>query len=76
MIRVESETRAYLRWLAALERRRRVENAAARRVARKVVADVRRRGDGAVSELLAEFDGVTLAPDAIAVAPADAKIES
>ncbi len=45
------------------------------RVADEMIAGVRARGDAYVAEQIARFDRVTLAPDAITVAPRDVSID-
>jgi len=45
------------------------------RVADEMIAGVRARGDAYVAEQIARFDHVTLAPDAIKVAPRDVSID-
>src|SRR5881227_2528410 len=49
--------------------RRNASNENALRVADAMIAGVRARGDAYVAEQIAKFDGVTLAPEAIKVAP-------
>jgi histidinol dehydrogenase len=49
--------------------RRNASNENALRVADAMIAGVRARGDAYVAEQIAKFDGVTLAPEAIRIAP-------
>src|SRR2546421_11450090 len=49
--------------------RRNASNENALRVADAMIAGVRARGDAYVAEQIAKFDGVTLAPEAIKIAP-------
>src|SRR6266508_1729551 len=49
--------------------RRKASNENALRVADAMIAGVRAGGDAYVAEQIAKFDGVTLAPEAIKVAP-------
>src|SRR3989442_14453677 len=49
--------------------RRNASNENALRVADAMIAGVRARGDAYVAEQIAKFDGVTLAPDDIKIAP-------
>ena len=55
--------------LRGLIERRNASNENALRVADAIIAGVRARGDAYVAEQIAKFDGVTLAPEAIKVAP-------
>jgi histidinol dehydrogenase len=55
--------------LRALEARRNESNANAFRVADEMIAGVRARGNAYVSEQIARFDNVQLAPDAIRIEP-------
>src|SRR5207253_490173 len=54
--------------------RRNASNENALRVADAMIAGVRARGDAYVAEQIAKFDGVTLAPEAIKIAPRQAAI--
>lgn len=62
--------------LRELEERRRGANENAFRVADEMIAGVRARGDAYVAEQLAKFDNVTLAPEAIRIAPRNVTIDS
>ncbi len=66
------EARAALR---ELEERRRTANENAFRVADEMIAGVRARGDEYVAEQIERFDKVTLAPDAIRIAPRTVSID-
>src|SRR4051794_12978064 len=55
--------------LLAILDRRNATNQNALRVADEMIAGVRARGDEYVAEVVARFDGVTIAPEAIRVAP-------
>ncbi|HEV2719716.1 MAG TPA: histidinol dehydrogenase [Thermoanaerobaculia bacterium] len=55
--------------------RRNASNENALRVADAMIAGVRARGDAFVAEQIAKFDGVTLAPDSIKVAPREVTTE-
>ncbi|HET8796412.1 MAG TPA: histidinol dehydrogenase [Thermoanaerobaculia bacterium] len=55
--------------LREIESRRRAANENAFRVADEMIAGVRARGDEYVAEQIAKFDGVTIAPEAIRIAP-------
>jgi histidinol dehydrogenase len=61
--------------LRAIEARRTQSNAVALRVADEAIAGVRARGDAYVAEQIARFDGVTIAPDEILIAPRDVTID-
>ena len=61
--------------LRALETRRNVANEKAGRVADEMIAGVRERGDAFVSEQIARFDGVAVAPDAIRITPRKVSID-
>jgi histidinol dehydrogenase len=54
--------------------RRSATNENALRVADEMIAGVRARGDAYVAEVVAKFDGVTMEPDAIRIAPRDVTI--
>lgn len=58
-----------------LEQRRSAATAEAFEVADRMIDGVRGRGDAFVSEQLARFDGVSIAPDAIRIAPRDVTID-
>ncbi len=73
---VKAGTRAAEAAIRRLERRRRQTGASAERVARKIIAEVRRDGDRAVSALLERLDKVSIAPDAIRVAPRSVEIDA
>jgi histidinol dehydrogenase len=60
--------------LAAIIDRRNATNENALRVADEMIAGVRARGDAYVAEVVAKFDGVTLEPDAIRIAPREVTI--
>ncbi len=60
--------------LRAIMERRNATNENALRVADEMIAGVRARGDSYVAEVIAKFDGVTIAPDAIRIAPRDVAI--
>ncbi|HEX7829861.1 MAG TPA: histidinol dehydrogenase [Thermoanaerobaculia bacterium] len=62
--------------LRELEDRRRAANDNAFRVADEMIAGVRARGDAYVAEQIARFDNVTLAPDAIRIAPRNVTIDA
>lgn len=62
--------------LDALEARRSESLGNALRVADEMIAGVRARGDAFVSEQIARFDKVTIAPEAIKVAPRNVKIDA
>jgi len=55
--------------LREIVERRDASNENALRVAEAIIAGVRARGDAYVAGQIAKFDGVTLAPDAIKIAP-------
>lgn len=62
----------------AIERagkRRNASRASAQRVARSIIADVRRHGDGAVSRLLEKLDHVEIAPADIVMKPKSVSID-
>jgi histidinol dehydrogenase len=61
--------------LRAIESRRTQSSDDALRVADQAIAGVRSRGDAYVAEQIARFDGVTIAPDEILIAPRDVTIE-
>jgi histidinol dehydrogenase len=61
--------------LRAIEARRTQSNEVALRVADEAIAGVRARGDAYVAEQIARFDGVTIAPDEILIAPRDVTID-
>src|SRR5438067_3684089 len=61
--------------LRELEARRGESNADALRVADEMIAGVRARGDAYVAEQIAKFDGVTLAPSEIKIAPREVIID-
>jgi histidinol dehydrogenase len=61
--------------LRALETRRNVANENAGRVADEMIAGVRARGDAFVSEQIARFDRVAVAPGAIRITPRDVTID-
>src|SRR5450631_4302541 len=60
--------------LRAIIERRNATNENALRVADEMIAGVRARGDAYVAEVIAKFDGVTIDPDAIRIAPRDVTI--
>jgi histidinol dehydrogenase len=62
--------------LRAILDRRSATNENALRVADEMIAGVRARGDAYVSEVIAKFDGVTIEPDSIRIAPRDVTISS
>lgn len=64
-----------IRMLEELEARRRDANEQAFRVADAMIAGVRAGGDAYAAEQIAQFDGVTLAPDAIRLVPREVTIE-
>ncbi len=66
MMRVVKLTEATARHLLAARRR---QDRAAERVAARIVADVRRRGDVALRAWTRRLDGVALQPDSIWVQP-------
>jgi histidinol dehydrogenase len=62
--------------LRAILERRSATNENALRVADEMIAGVRARGDAYVAEVIAKFDGVTLEPEAIRIAPRDVTISA
>jgi histidinol dehydrogenase len=60
--------------LRAILDRRSATNENALRVADEMIAGVRTRGDAYVSEVIAKFDGVTIEPEVIRIAPRDVTI--
>jgi histidinol dehydrogenase len=62
--------------LRELEARRRSANENAFRVADEMIAGVRTGGDAYVALQVARFDGVTLGPDAIRIAPREVTIDA
>ena len=62
--------------LRAILDRRSATNENALRVADEMIAGVRSRGDDYVAEVVARFDGVSIAPDAIRIAPRDVTISA
>lgn len=77
---IELNEDAESEWLASLERERRRSAGEAREVAASILARVQSGGDAEVVKLLAELEGVELAPQALVVAPgrgrADAELEA
>ena len=73
---VKAGTRSAEAAIRRLEKRRRQTGASAERIARKIIADVRKDGDRAVSALLERLDRVSLAPDVIRIVPRSLSIDS
>jgi len=73
---VKAGTRSAEAAIRRLEKRRRQSGASAERIARKIIAEVRKDGDRAVSALLERLDRVSLAPDAIRIVPRSLSIDS
>jgi histidinol dehydrogenase len=72
---VKAGTRSAEAAVTRLEKRRRQTGASAERTARRIIADVRRNGDRAVSALLERLDKVSLAADAIRMTPQSRPID-
>ncbi|MGK2858260.1 MAG: histidinol dehydrogenase [Thermoanaerobaculia bacterium] len=62
-------------WLASLERERGRSAGEAREIAAAILARVRSGGDAEVAALLAELDGVELAPQSLAMTPGQGRAE-
>src|ERR1043166_7296852 len=61
--------------LREIVERRNASNESALNVADAIIAGVRARGDAYVAEQIAKFDKVTIAPEAIRIAPRNATTE-
>jgi histidinol dehydrogenase len=72
---VKAGTRAAEAAIRRLETSRLQSGASAERVARRIISDVRKHGDRAVSDLLERIDKVSLAPDAIRIVPQSRPID-
>jgi histidinol dehydrogenase len=73
---VKAPTRGANAAIARLERNRSRSERNADVVARRVIAQIRNDGDAAASRLVAQFDGVQLAPSELLIAPGDARSDS
>ena len=67
---LKSQTPEFRKFLAAILARRGADSAGVDRAVSKIIADVRKRGDRALIDLTAKFDGVKLTAATIRVTPA------
>src|SRR5208283_3254580 len=67
---LKSQTPEFRKFLAAILARRGADSASVDRAVSKIIADVRKRGDRALIDLTAKFDGVKLTRATIRVTPA------
>jgi histidinol dehydrogenase len=73
---LQADSSAAERAIRAAEKRRKVTSSRAYRVARRMIAAVRRDGDRAVTRIIEEFDEITIAPAEILAAPGHAAIDA
>src|ERR1039458_1155590 len=67
---LKSQTTEFRKFLGAILARRGADGAGIDRAVSKIIADVRKRGDRALIDLTAKFDGVKLTTATIRVTPA------
>ncbi len=68
---LKSDTPEFKKFLAAILARRGGDSAGVDRAVSKIIADVRKRGDRALIDLTAKFDGVKLTPSTLRVTAAE-----